>query len=116
MQLNTEFVTRHYAVLRTSKHKNIRHVKSCSSKHKVSGMLNYTSLLSWSMIRQHDQNLLLYNYCSYPQFFYFFIISNLTTHVIAFLCPTKSILIFQPSRSRIFATGPALFIACADTT
>ena len=71
MQLNTEFVTQHYAVLRTSKHKNIRHVKSCSSKHKVSRMLNYTSLLSWSMIRRHDQNLLLCNYCSYPQSFIF---------------------------------------------
>ena len=50
---------------------------------------------------------------SYKAYLWF---RTLTTHVTAFLCPTKSIFIFHPSRSRIFATGPPLFMACADTT
>ena len=39
----------------------------------------------------------------------------LTTHVMAFLCPTKSILAFQPSLSMILATGKQLFKAWDET-
>lgn len=38
-----------------------------------------------------------------------------TTHVIAFLWPTKSLLAFHPSLSIIWAVGPELFMAWAET-
>ena len=36
-------------------------------------------------------------------------------HVMAFRCPTKSISVFQPDRSMIWAVGPELFMAWAET-
>lgn len=40
---------------------------------------------------------------------------GLTTTVTAFLWPTKSMFVFQPSLSTICAVGPELFMAWADT-
>lgn len=40
---------------------------------------------------------------------------TLTTTVTAFRWPTKSMLVFQPSRSMIWAVGPELFMAWAET-
>ena len=37
------------------------------------------------------------------------------THEIAFLWPTKSLVVLQVERSMICAVGPPPFIACADT-
>lgn len=41
--------------------------------------------------------------------------TTLTTTVTAFRWPTKSMLVFQPSRSMIWAVGPELFMAWAET-
>ena len=43
------------------------------------------------------------------------ITAGLTTTVTAFLCPTKSMLVFQPSLSMIWAVGPELFMAWVET-
>ncbi len=53
--------------------------------------------------------------CMHASVKYYRFEKTLTTTVTAFRWPTKSMLVFQPSRSMIWAVGPELFMAWAET-